>query len=636
MRVRVPHAEAQGRAEEAGGSSVKELEQGELFAGIGGFGLAGLLTGIETRWSAEIDPFPRAVLEHRFPEVEHHIDVRDLDGKSLPRVDVLTAGSPCQDFSIAGMRKGLVGDRSGVFAEFIRLVAELRPTYAVWENVAGALNSNKGEDFANVLAAFTGAPGPITLPKHPNGRRSRYAGVARSLDGWVAWRVLDAQNFGVAQRRERIFAVRTEDARCVDVLFGKRGREYVDATPATFGGPGAHYVWLLDEDPPFNTSMAPDQPRTVRLAEVLETEVDEKYYLSPRACLGILKRATRRGRALPWMLHLALWMQAGKPEEYRPPEQPTMDDDPDRRFANGHPVPFDWQASGGANDQSFRGKGRTYVVRRGERAGAVQANKTEAVAVLGSRTHALTHEGHDASEDGTGRGTPIVVNALDASSGGADDNDAQGGRLVPVQDTANAITSHHGRNATEDTLVPELASTLRATHGLQVESTYIPATFRKVHRAHHAEDPETWAEADATNTLTRHDNLSDVRATDLAVAYALEPESGQGADLRARETATSPALTSNWTAKTTDRGVRAMTGYRVRRLTPRECERLQGFYDDWTAVGEAKDSPRYKALGNAVAVPVAAWVLQRIRLVDRQQRIVRGEPMFEPIRRGKR
>lgn len=178
-------------------------ELASLFAGIGGPDLAGRALGLRTLWTSEVDPNPRSVLVERFPEATHLEDVRDVRGSTVASPQLLTAGSPCQGFSLAGLGNGLEDPRSGLFGEFVRLVDELEPAYALWENVEGALTANEGKDLEHVLAALVGASDPVRLPRAGRGR----GGVARGPRGTLAWRVLDATGFGVAARRRRVFAL---------------------------------------------------------------------------------------------------------------------------------------------------------------------------------------------------------------------------------------------------------------------------------------------------------------------------------------------------------------------------------------------------------------------------------------------
>lgn len=190
------------------------LTLGSLFDGSGGFPLAGILAGVTPLWASEIEPFAVRVTTKRLPQMKHYGDVSQMRGADLPPVDIITFGSPCQDMSIAGRRDGLDGSRSSLFYEAIRIVKEMRektngekPRFIVWENVPGAFSSNKGQDFKAVLEAVIGIKEPAAQVPAPEKRgwpnADYYVG-----DGWsVAYRVLDAQWWGVPQRRARIFLV---------------------------------------------------------------------------------------------------------------------------------------------------------------------------------------------------------------------------------------------------------------------------------------------------------------------------------------------------------------------------------------------------------------------------------------------
>ena len=252
-----------------------EKKLGSLFDGIGGFPLAAKRNGIRPVWASEIEKFPMAVTMYRFPEMKHMGDITKLHGENLPVVDVIAGGSPCQDLSIAGRRAGLAGMRSGLFLEQVRIIKEMRrqeerrknssgrradvpvrPRYMVWENVPGAFSSGepKGADFKRVLEEVCGiSEESVSLPGPPDGAWTP-AGIILGQEFSVAWRVLDAQFWGVPQRRRRI-----------------------------------------------------------SLSQILEATVPERYYLSPKACGGIIRRAGNRGKKLPPILEAALLMQAQEP-----------------------------------------------------------------------------------------------------------------------------------------------------------------------------------------------------------------------------------------------------------------------------------------------------------------------------------
>ena len=189
-----------------------KLTLGSLFDGSGGFPLGGLLCGITPVWASEIEPFPIRVTTKRLPFMKHYGDVTKLNGAELPPVDIITFGSPCQDMSIAGKREGLGGSRSNLFFEAVRIVKEMRnatdgkyPTWLCWENVPGAFSSNGGEDFKAVLDSLRGIKDPEADTPRP--QKWPNAGLLMADDYSLAWRVLNAQHFGVPQRRKRIYLV---------------------------------------------------------------------------------------------------------------------------------------------------------------------------------------------------------------------------------------------------------------------------------------------------------------------------------------------------------------------------------------------------------------------------------------------
>lgn len=208
---------------------MNKLTLGSLFDGSGGFPLGGLISDITPLWASEIEPFPIRVTTKRLPFMKHYGDVSKMDGKEIEPVDIITFGSPCQDMSIAGKREGLTGNRSGLFYEAIRIVKEMRektngkyPRYIVWENVPGAFSSNKGEDFRLVLESICRVKEKDASV--PSADKWQNAGLILG-DGYsIAWRVLDAQYFGVPQRRKRIYLVADFRGECAGkILFESEG-----------------------------------------------------------------------------------------------------------------------------------------------------------------------------------------------------------------------------------------------------------------------------------------------------------------------------------------------------------------------------------------------------------------------------
>lgn len=205
------------------------LTLGSLFDGIGGWCLAAEHNGVKPVWSSEIEKFPLAVTRIRFPDVKQLGDVTQIDGGKIEPVDIICAGSPCQDLSMAnssGGRKGLQGERSGLFTESVRVVRQLQmstggrqPQLFCWENVPGAYSSNAGNDFRTVLELLAEAEIPS-----PTGGKWADAGVVECNGRQIAWRTINAEFYGVPQRRRRIFLICDfRGYRAAEILFIESG-----------------------------------------------------------------------------------------------------------------------------------------------------------------------------------------------------------------------------------------------------------------------------------------------------------------------------------------------------------------------------------------------------------------------------
>ena len=240
------------------------LTLGSLFDGSGGFPLGGLLAGITPVWASEIEPFPIRVTTKRLPFMKHYGDISQMDGGKIEPVDIITFGSPCTDMSIAGRRAGLDGKQSSLFYQAIRIIQEMReathgryPRYIVWENVPGAFSSNKGEDFKAVLEAVIGIKEPGAQVPMPEKNLWPYADLYLGEQWSVAYRTLDAQYWGVPQRRRRIYLVADFAGWCAgQVLFESEGlsgysaegfRAWQRAAGDSAVGAGAAGVCLNDQ-----------------------------------------------------------------------------------------------------------------------------------------------------------------------------------------------------------------------------------------------------------------------------------------------------------------------------------------------------------------------------------------------------
>lgn len=230
----------------------RKMTLGSLFDGSGGFPLGAVLTGIEPLWASEVEPFPIRVTTRRFPNMKHYGDINKIDGAKIPPVDIITAGFCCQDLSVAGKRAGLQGERSGLFYQIPRIIKEMLaatnneyPKFAVLENVQGMYSSNKGLDFQEVLNELIHIKDEtLSVPLPEKGKWSTSGEIVG--DGFsVGWRTLDAQFWGIAQRRRRCYiVVDFTGERAGKILFGEarlRGNPPQGGFPwqATAGGAAA-------------------------------------------------------------------------------------------------------------------------------------------------------------------------------------------------------------------------------------------------------------------------------------------------------------------------------------------------------------------------------------------------------------
>lgn len=408
---------------------------------------------------AEVDRFPSQVLKHHYPTVPNVGDFTAIKGDEFGTVGLLVGGIPCQDFSVAGLRAGMDGQRGQLTIEFASLAARLRPRWLVWENVPGVLSIDGGRAFGTFL------------------------GLLGECGYGVAYRVLDAQYFGVPQRRRRVFVVGClgDWRRAAAVLFERHSLSGHPA-PRREKGKGSSY----DVAPCVAASgRGVERPGDSRGQDCLIAFGGNNTAGPIEVATAVNACGTASGR---------------------------MD------FESETFVCPTLRAGGNSTG--------------GDRPPGTDVDTADSLVV----THSLRADGFDASEDGTGRGTPLVPIAFTANDHG---NDA--GETAPTLRAGGHSKSHANAG-----VMPAVA------FGWSEELT---------------------ASRELAGTIQR---------------------GGQGG-----------------------RHEGVMTpGMAVRRLTPRECERLQGFPDDYTKISEkTADGPRYKALGNSMAVPVMRWIGERIQMV---------------------
>jgi DNA (cytosine-5)-methyltransferase 1 len=491
---------------------------------------------------SEIDKFPRAVLAHHYPSVPLHGDFTTIEADTYGAIDLLVGGTPCQDFSIAGLRAGVAGERGNLTLEFLRLAQRTRPRWLVWENVPGVLSS---------VAHAAPDPVPPTDPvdmgldgqevetedeydgEELHALNSFLAGLSELGYGY-AYRTYDAQFFNLAQRRARVFVVGYlgDWRRAAAVLFE---RESLQGHPAPRREAGQRIANSLVERPDRGGGNSEGQRLIAEIAPTISAR-------------------TKGGGGL------------------------GTDFDCDGGLIAGHRM----TAFGEYVDD---GTASTLKMR----------DYKDATDLI---THALRGEGFDASEDGTGRGTPLVATTLrgrDLSRGV--DSDCTDTLVAHAFDARQSDVIQYGDKTgpldTDGHTIGVMAFSVK-DHGADagpLSPTLRAGGFDKSH-ANGGVMPAVVVGA-----------FTDNGAKARSIGHAYEQAPTLGAE-----------------SGSNSRAVKVHVGTAVRRLTPRECERLQGFPDDYTLVpwrkGMAPDGPRYKALGNSMAVPVMAWIGRRIAMVE--------------------
>ena len=431
---------------------------GSLFDGLGGFPQAGLKFGVDPRWASEIEPFPISVTTARIPTMAHLGDVTKINGAEIEPVDIMTFGSPCTDLSIAGKRAGMAGARSGLFHEAVRIIREMRietlgeyPRFAIWENVPGAFSSNGGLDFKTVIEELIETEVPM-----PRSGKWAPAGMVRGLGRSLAWRTLDAQYWGVPQRRKRIYLVCDFRGQRAGEIFSEpeslpgnsapgEGAGQGIAGGAAVGVGGTEYLtgWDNQEKRVFtDRGIAPTLSgsdggggRTaagyILPVAFAQNQRDEVRLMDKAGALAAEPGMTQQ----TYICSMGFCPEEGAKTHsigYAEEQSPTL-------RANAPPAIC--YGPGGQQDIAH--------ALRAEASKADKPTSTTYVCVTGDKTHCLKAEGFDGSEDGTGRGQPIVaqiaptIPSRERGGGGlGTDFDCDGGlvstgyrvrRLLPIE-----------------------------------------------------------------------------------------------------------------------------------------------------------------------------------------------------------
>lgn len=701
---------------------------GSLFDGIGGFPLAALHNGITPAWASEIEAFPMEVTKARFPQMLHVGDITKLDGAALSPVEVICGGSPCQDLSVAGKRQGLAGERSGLFMEQVRIVKEMReadgrrgipddlvrPRYLVWENVPGAFSSAGGEDFRAVIEEIVRIKDSSCHVPRPDAGRWGPAGAAILGDKFsLAWRVLDAQFWGVAQRRRRIFLVADfggltapeilfkqdslpgntaagsgegqgasgavkggadgAGASCLtpwDVqsrrIFGESG-----TWPALYGGDGGGHGYLqtkeekvpmlclndqggermdITEDvaSPLRAGMGSHQPLVAQPREEnicqpafgVVSKGNGDCFLTPESHTPLTGGGGQAGQGYPCVL--CLNDQGGSQMHLTEDKAGTL-----RAQEHGHqPLVFDNHGQ----DSRFRGPvGISQTVS----AGFGMGGNNQPLVLASQQGHAGIGEGicpTITSAAGTsGNNQPVLF-----ENRGMDGDDLRTGRDMGAAPApavfsldskeSNSMKSANPRSGCRKT---DLARTIDTTvpgpgknqGGIAILQETLCIAGNIIDRQPKNGGNGLGCQPDISYTLTATDHhavfsrrRSDELREDAVTAAQSARQYKDATDVVCQpyqETVGTlgrcdhKGINSQYVSE--DKCIVEKRNL-IRRLTPLECERLQGFPDGWTDIPGASDSARYKALGNSVAIPCVDFVLRGIAYFLRRLESGEGNP----------
>lgn len=525
----------------------KEMTLGSLFDGIAGFPLAAAQNGIKTIWASEIVGDCIDIVKKHFPEIQHLGDITKINGGEIPPVDIISFGSPCQNLSTAGNQKGLDGEKSQLFFEAIRIIYEMRgatngkyPKYIIWENVAGAFSSNKGQDFRRVLEEITKTYIPM-----PNSRRWATSGMVRSAAGSTAWRQLDAQYWGVPQRRKRIYLVHNFN--------GERAPEILFECESVLGYTA--------------------QGRT------------EGKNITGGA--GNSVEATGTGTAAGF-----LPLNSGRANGvgYEDEKSPTLTKNPPATVYTIAGNAIERMGRNGGNQLGV-GQDISYTLTAADRH-AIAAPEAFRLSSFGGFTEGVGTLRASGGDNGGGSETMIVEKNLQFAE----------------------AYQHHGyrMSKTANTMTAGANSSVRGDTSFVIENNVV--CFDDVVKN---EDGGYWA-CICKDCVKKHnisENLLDDAGQGTCSVAGCWNEADYYIDFPQIE---EPKEGQRFwkIAKELLQKVTKMVRYRVRRLTPLECERLDGFPDNWTEYGasgkEMSDKTRYEALGNSIAVPCADRVFAGI------------------------
>ena len=664
------------------------MTMGSLFDGIGGFPLAAIHNGIIPVWASEIEAFPIQVTKLRFPQMRHTGDITKLNGKTLPLVDVICGGSPCQDLSVAGQRRGLAGERSGLFMEQVRIVKEMRnadenrglpdhlvrPRYLVWENVPGAFSSAQGEDFRAVIEEIVRIKDSACHVPRPDTGRWEPAGATILGDRFsLAWRVLDAQYWGVAQRRRRIFLVADFGGHTAPQILFEQDRLFGDSSESQSAGQGTAGTASQGTDHTGGTCLTPWDVQSRRIFS--EDTVWPALYGGEGGGHGYIQKKEQENAEQV----LCLNDQGGERMDITEGFTATL-----RAGMSGHPplVAEQTAVSGvvtKGNGDCFltpdvhtsltggggqAGQGYPCVLTAGfcgnasAEAGGIgyqsecsptlktgtapsilclndqgesEMHLSEAVTgTLQEQEHGyqplVLASGQGGAEIGTGI-CPTITEAAGTSGNNQPilfENHGIDSRYTGPHAVAPTMSARYGTGGNNVPLISDdpqsycIAGNIIDREvqnggnglGCQPDISYT-LTGMDRHAVFSRQRSDELVENEVVSTQSARQHKD---ATDLVCQPDIFGQSQYGAYAEGCTTLRASGGDHGGGSE----NLVAMSGENpaerrlIRRLTPLECERLQGFPDGWTDMPGASDSARYKALGNSVAIPCVDFVLRGI------------------------
>lgn len=664
------------------------MTMGSLFDGIGGFPLAAIHNGIIPVWASEIEAFPIQVTKLRFPQMQHTGDITKLNGKTLPLVDVICGGSPCQDLSVAGQRRGLAGERSGLFMEQVRIVKEMRnadenrglpdhlvrPRYLVWENVPGAFSSAQGEDFRAVIEEIVRIKDSACHVPRPDTGRWEPAGAAILGDRFsLAWRVLDAQYWGVAQRRRRIFLVADFGGHTAPQILFEQDRLFGDSSESQSAGQGTAGTASQGTDHTGGTCLTPWDVQSRRIFS--EDTVWPALYGGEGGGHGYIQKKEQENAEQV----LCLNDQGGERMDITEGFTATL-----RAGMSGHPplVAEQTAVSGvvtKGNGDCFltpdvhtsltggggqAGQGYPCVLTAGfcgnasaeaggigyqsERSPTLKTGTAPSILCLNDQGESEMHlseavtgtlqeqehgyqplvlaSGQGGAEIGTGI-CPTITEAAGTSGNNQPilfENHGIDSRYTGPHAVAPTMSARYGTGGNNVPLISDdpqsycIAGNIIDREvqnggnglGCQPDISYT-LTGMDRHAVFSRQRSDELVENEVVSTQSARQHKD---ATDLVCQPDIFGQSQYGAYAEGCTTLRASGGDHGGGSE----NLVAMSGENpaerrlIRRLTPLECERLQGFPDGWTDIPGASDSARYKALGNSVAIPCVDFVLRGI------------------------